>query len=52
MRKAELEGLVILYRHLIDRMQGQTFYIEDEEGALRRWHPPRRPILDKDTPND
>jgi hypothetical protein len=35
------------YRRLIDQMQGHTFYCEDEDGVLRRWYPPRRPIIDK-----
>lgn len=25
----------------VAQMQGHTFYCEDDEGVLRRWHPPR-----------
>ena len=49
----ELTGLLNHYRRVIDQMQGYVFYIEDDEGLLRRWYPPKRPITDKkDTPND
>lgn len=35
------------YRAVIDRMQDNTFYVEDGDGVLRRWYPPTRPIFDK-----
>ena len=35
------------YRYIIEQMQGHTFYCEDEDDVLRRWHPPRRPIFDE-----
>lgn len=30
-------------RNAVEAMQGKTFYCEDDEGALRRWHPPSVP---------
>lgn len=30
-------------RNAVEAMQGNTFYCEDEDGLLRRWHPPRTP---------
>jgi|GEM_PF-6055113 len=47
MEKRQIEGLVAQYRRLIDAMQGHTFYCEDDEGNLRRWYPPARPLLDR-----
>lgn len=40
------------YRSIIDQMQGHTFYIENEDGVLQRWYPPRRPIGDKETDSE
>lgn len=48
MTKSELLGLVAHYRRTVDAMQGYTFYWEDDEGVLRRWYPPKRPINDKE----
>lgn len=28
------------YEAVIEAMQGHTFYCEDGDGMLRRWHPP------------
>jgi hypothetical protein len=41
MRKSELEYLVSRYRWHIEQMQGHTFYVEDPDGFLRRWYPPK-----------
>jgi hypothetical protein len=38
---------LVCYRTLVDDLQGRTIYMEDDEGVLRRWTPPRRPIFDK-----
>ena len=40
------EAALMCYRTLIDDLQGRVIYMEDEEGVLRRWIPPRRPIFD------
>jgi hypothetical protein len=48
MTKSELEGLLAHYRRLIDGMQNHVFYAQDVEGVLRRWYPPKRPLLDKE----
>ena len=48
MTKEQLEGLLYQYRMAIDRMQGHIYFIQDEDGVLRRWYPPRRPILDNE----
>lgn len=40
------------YEALLRRMQGQIFYCEDEEGILRRWHPPRPLVSRGDKGND
>ena len=34
------------YRTLIDDLQGRTMFMQDDNGMLRRWTPPRRPIFD------
>ena len=47
MNRQRLEHLVRYYRRIIDDMQGRTFYVEDEDGVLRRWHPPQRHIMDR-----
>ena len=49
MLKSQAIGLLAHYRSLIDAMQGGTYYREDDDGVLRRWYPPRRPITDKET---
>lgn len=41
------EKALICYRKLIDDLQNRTIYMEDDEGVLRRWTAPRRPIFDK-----
>lgn len=38
---------IICYRTLIDNMQGKVIYMEDDDGFLRRWYPPPRPVFDK-----
>ena len=35
------------YRVLIDHLQGRTIYMENDEGVLQRWTPPKRPIFDR-----
>ena len=35
-----LAGKVQHYERLLRQMQNRVFYAEDEEGCLRRWHPP------------
>ena len=35
-----LAGKVQHYERLLRQMQGHVFYIQDEEGFLRRWYPP------------
>jgi len=52
MTKEQALGLIHQYRRLIDTMQGQTFYVQDEDGFLRRWYPPQRPLLDKGERSD
>lgn len=31
---------LLLLNKAVQNMQGRTFYIEDDEGVLRRWYPP------------
>ena len=40
-----LEMKLVMYERIVERMQGRTFYIEDEDGHLTRWTPPRHPML-------
>ena len=47
MTKLEMEKVLTGYRMLVDGLQGRTFYLEDDEGILRRWTPPKRPITDR-----
>jgi len=35
-----LRGLLAHYERAINAMQGQVFFVQDEDGVLRRWHPP------------
>ena len=36
------------YHKAILEMQGHVFYCQDEDGVLRRWHPPQPIELDSD----
>ena len=45
--KYDKDKALVLYRSLIDSLQGKTFFVQDEEGVLRRWVPPKSPIFDK-----
>jgi hypothetical protein len=38
---------LLCYRTLIDDLQDRTIFMQDEDGLLRRWTPPRRPVFDK-----
>ena len=38
---------LLCYRRLIDDLQGKIIFMEDDEGVLRRWVAPRRPIFDE-----
>ena len=42
----EKDIAITLYRNIIDSMQGHTFFVQDDDGLLRRWTPPRRPQID------
>lgn len=42
-----LEMVIRHYRQMIDELQGQIFFVQDEDGFLCRWHPPRRSILEE-----
>lgn len=35
------------YRMVVDQLQDKIIYMEDDEGVLRRWYPPKRSIFDK-----
>lgn len=48
---ASNEGLLNIYRGMIDNMQGHVFFVQDEDGVLRRWYPPKRPLADKKEPS-
>ena len=41
------EKALVCYRTLIDDLQGRVIFMQDKDGALRRWMPPCRPIFDK-----
>jgi hypothetical protein len=43
----DLQMVIRHYRQMIDSMQGEVFFQQDEDGFLCRWCPPRRSILDK-----
>lgn len=47
MTSKDKDMLLNHYRSIIDAMHGHTFYCEDINGVLRRWTPPRRPMMDK-----
>lgn len=47
LKKETLVSIVREYRTIIDEMQDHAFYVEDEEGALRRWSPPKRAYFDR-----
>lgn len=42
----KLEGEYHRMRRALEAMQGHVFYVEDEEGRLRRWYPPKPPQED------
>lgn len=48
MTKQQMEGLIFQFRRMLENMQGHTFYCEDENGVLRRWYPPKPPILSRE----
>lgn len=54
MKPTELDRLkkqVMLLRSRLEAMQGHTFYIQDEDGCLRRFNPPKASTLfDEDQP--
>ena len=35
------EQKVFFYENMLRDLQGSTFFCEDTNGVLRRWHPPR-----------
>jgi hypothetical protein len=39
--KDRLAAKVAHYERVIRAMQGETFFVQDEDGCLRRWHPPQ-----------
>lgn len=39
-----LEMKLVMYERIVEKMQGHIFYIEDEDGHLTRWTPPRHPL--------
>ena len=47
MTKAEMQLVLAGYRMFVDGLQGRVIYMEDDEGILRRWTPPKRPITDR-----
>lgn len=38
---------LVCYRTLLDGLQGKIIFMQDEDGVLRRWVAPDRPIYDK-----
>lgn len=32
------------YERVLELMQGQVFFVQDADGVLRRWYPPREVI--------